>query len=380
MAKATPTINDIDPDFMAMALVLARRGLGNVWPNPAVGCVLVKDGHVVGRGWTQPGGRPHAETEALTRSGEAAKGATAYVSLEPCSHHGQTPPCAQALIDAGITRVVLACPDPDPRVAGQGVAMLQAAGIDVVQDVLRNQAEDLNRGFLLRVGAGRPLVTLKVAASLDGRVATASGNSKWITGPAARGLGHMLRATHDAIAVGAGTVAADDPALTCRLPGLLDRSPVRVVFSSGDRVDASSKLVKDAGNPPTWIVVSAAAKGPHRKSMEKSGVEIVDVGDGTEAKIEIKAALAGLAGRGVTRLLVEGGPRLATAFLRAGLVDRIAWFSAPRILGGDALPALAGLGIERVADGVALDCVETIAIGDDMLQVFNVAKRAPTED
>ncbi len=364
---------------MAVALVLARRGLGNVWPNPAVGCVVVKDGHVVGRGWTQPGGRPHAETDALNRSGEAAKGATAYVSLEPCSHHGQTPPCAQALIDAGIARAVVACPDPDPRVAGQGVAMLRAAGIDVVEDVLRGQAEDLNRGFLKRVVAGRPMVTLKVAASLDGRVATASGHSKWITGPAARRLGHLLRATHDAIAVGSGTVAADNPALTCRLPGLAHRSPIRIVFSSSDTVDASSRLVQDAGKPPTWIVMSAAAKGPHRKALEKAGAKILEVGDGTQTKINIRSALAGLAEQGVTRLLVEGGPRLATAFLRAGLVDRVAWFAAPRILGGDAIPALAGLGVEKVADGVVLEHVESIGVGDDMLQVFNVAAPARTE-
>jgi diaminohydroxyphosphoribosylaminopyrimidine deaminase/5-amino-6-(5-phosphoribosylamino)uracil reductase len=364
---------------MAAALTLASRGLGRVWPNPAVGCVIVKDGHVVGRGWTQPGGRPHAETEALTRAGGHAKGATAYISLEPCSHHGETPPCAEALIAAGIARAVIACPDPDPRVSGQGATMLQAAGVDVVADVLRADAERLNRGFFLRVGEGRPMVTLKVAASLDGRVATASGDSKWITAEPARRLGHLLRATHDGIAVGSGTVAADNPSLTCRLSGMAGRSPVRVVFSSSGKVELSSKLVRGAGEVPTWTVMTVPASDDHRKALEAAGVQVIDVGDENGRRIDIRTALDQLAERGLTRLLLEGGSRLSTAFVRAGLVDRIAWFTAPRLLGGDGLPALGDLGIGKVADSLELEPVDVIAAGPDILRIFDVARRAQAE-
>src|SRR5579862_7078692 len=217
-------------DLMAMrgALSLARRGLGNTWPNPAVGCVLVREGRVVGRGWTQPGGRPHAETEALARAGRAARGATAYVTLEPCCHHGRTPPCADALIAAGLSRVVAAIEDPDPRVAGGGLARLRAAGLDVESGLCAAEAAEINAGFLSRLRLGRPLVTLKLATSLDGRIATASGESRWITGGPARERAHLLRATHDAILVGTDTVIADNPELTCRLPGLAGHSPVRV--------------------------------------------------------------------------------------------------------------------------------------------------------
>jgi diaminohydroxyphosphoribosylaminopyrimidine deaminase/5-amino-6-(5-phosphoribosylamino)uracil reductase len=364
---------------MAAALTLAGRGLGRVWPNPAVGCVIVKNGHMVGRGWTQPGGRPHAETEALTRAGGHARGATAYISLEPCSHHGETPPCAEALIAAGITRAVFACPDPDPRVSGQGAAMLRAAGVDVVPDILRADAERLNRGFFLRVGEGRPMVTLKVAASLDGRVATASGDSKWITAEPARRLGHLLRATHDAIAVGSGTVAADNPSLTCRLPGMAGRSPVRVVFSSSGKVELSSKLVCGAGEVPTWTVMTVPASDDHRKALETAGVQVIDVGEEGGRRIDIRTALDQLAERGLTRLLLEGGSRLSTAFVRAGLVDRIAWFAAPRLLGGDGLPALGDLGIGKVAGSLELEPVDVIAVGPDILRIFDVARRAQAE-
>ncbi|MBT3397327.1 MAG: bifunctional diaminohydroxyphosphoribosylaminopyrimidine deaminase/5-amino-6-(5-phosphoribosylamino)uracil reductase RibD, partial [Alphaproteobacteria bacterium] len=215
---------------MRSALALAQRGLGQVWPNPSVGCVLVKDGHPIGRGWTQPGGRPHAETEALARAGDRARGATAYVTLEPCAHHGETPPCAAALVEAGVAKVVVACRDPDTRVNGGGIDALKSAGIDVVEGVLETDAIDLNIGFFTRVQSDRPMVTLKLAASIDGRIATSAGKSKWITGPGARAHGHGLRARHDAVLVGAGTVNADDPELTCRLPGMTGRSPVRVIL------------------------------------------------------------------------------------------------------------------------------------------------------
>ena len=221
---------------MDHALALARRGLGNTWPNPAVGCVLVRDGRVVGRGWTQPGGRPHAEVRALAQAGEAARGATAYVTLEPCAHHGKTPPCAEALIRSGVARVVTALTDPDPRVSGRGHAMLRAAGIAVTEGVRESAAREAQRGFLTRVTLGRPMLTLKLATSFDGRIATALGESQWITAPAARRQVHALRLTHDAVMVGGGTARADRPGLNVRGMGRV-RQPVRVVVSSGPLPD-----------------------------------------------------------------------------------------------------------------------------------------------
>lgn len=352
---------------MAAALRLAARGLGRVWPNPAVGCVIVNQERVVGRGWTQPGGRPHAETEALRRAGEAARGATAYVTFEPCAHHGQTPPCAEALVAAGIGRVVIGCPDPDPRVAGKGVAILRTAGIEVVEYVMREAAETLNQGFLTRLSADRPMVTLKIAASIDGRVATASGHSRWITDEPARRLGHLLRANHDAIAVGSGTVKADNPLLTCRLHGLEDTSPVRVVFDGQLATSPDSQLVSTSDRVPTWLVTTKAAPKANRKALAETDVEIIDVGGHRDGSIDMADALEALAARGVTRVLVEGGPRLATVFLKAGLADRVAWFSAPIALGGDALPALGDLGFDRVDEAFRLVPDDIMLIGNDML-------------
>ena len=235
---------------MGAALALASRGIGNVWPNPAVGCLIVRDDIIVGRGWTRPGGRPHAETEALQQAGEAARGATAYVTLEPCAHHGKTPPCADALIAAGVARVVVALDDPDDRVNGRGLTRLSEAGIAVDVGVCADKARSLNAGFLTRVTLDRPFVAIKAATSLDGRIATGTGESQWITGEAARRRGHLLRATHDAIMIGRGTLERDDPALTCRLPGLEARSPVRVVLDSSGRYAAKSGMLADAGQAP----------------------------------------------------------------------------------------------------------------------------------
>ncbi len=219
VASANATDQRNDAAHMRAALALARRGLGRTWPNPAVGCVLVKEGRVVGRGWTQRGGRPHAEAEALRRAAGAAKGATAYVSLEPCSHHGKTPPCAEALIAAGISRAVIAMEDPDPRVAGRGLGALREAGIEVTPGIGEAEAREINEGFFLRLEKNRPLVTLKLAMTLDGRIATRTGESRWITGEPARARSHLLRAQHDGVMVGSGTVLADDPLLNVRLPG-----------------------------------------------------------------------------------------------------------------------------------------------------------------
>ena len=334
---------------MRAALALACRGLGTVWPNPAVGCVIVADGRVVGRGWTQPGGRPHAETEALARAGAGARGATAYVSLEPCAHWGKTPPCADALIAAGIGRVVTALEDPDPRVAGRGLRRLAEAGVAVERVICAEEAAEINAGFLSRIRRGRPLVTLKLAATLDGRIATAGGESRWITGPAARECGHLLRATHDAIMVGSGTVIADDPDLTCRLPGLRTVPLVRVVVDSDLRTPLASRLAATARADPTWIIARNGADPARRLALGDAGVVLLDV-PGSMAGVDLRRALEALAERGLTRLLVEGGGRLAASLLAADLVDRLAWFHAPAVMGGDGWPAASGLGVARLAD------------------------------
>ena len=243
---------------MALALSLGRRGQGNCWPNPAVGCVIVKDGRIIGRGWTKPGGRRHAETEALAQAGAAARGATAYVTLEPCSHDGVTPPCAKALINAGVARVVGAIGDSDPRVSGQGFEMLRMAGIEVTTGVLADQAARDHAGFFLKTEQGRPLVTLKLASSFDGRIATGSGQSKWITGPAARRAVHAMRARHDAVMVGAGTARADDPSLTVRDLGV-DHQPVRVVISRHLDLPLMSQLARTAKETPVWLCYGPGA-------------------------------------------------------------------------------------------------------------------------
>ena len=353
-----------DLGLMRHALALAARGLGNVWPNPAVGCLIAREGRVVGRGWTQPGGRPHAETEALARAGAAARGATAHVTLEPCAHHGRTPPCAEALIAAGIARVVVATGDPDPRVRGAGIRRLREAGIAVEVGPLEAEARDLNAGFLSTRAKGRPLVTLKLATTLDGRIATRSGASRWITGEAARTRAHLMRAETDAILIGSGTLAQDDPALTCRLPGLQDRSPVRVVVDGGLRLSPESVLATTAHETPTWVVTGSGDSA----RLAALGVEVIGVGLGSDGHVDLEAALRALAGRGITRLMVEGGRGLATALLRAGLVDRIDWFRAPALIGDDGLAALGGLGTETMADIGRWNRRSLHVLGDDLLE------------
>lgn len=355
---------------MAAALALARRGLGRTWPNPNVGCVIVKDGRVVGRGWTQAGGRPHAETEALGRAGAAARGAIAYVTLEPCSHTGRTPPCADALVAAGIARAVVAVGDPDPRVDGRGVARLRQAGIAVSEGVGRAAAAALNEGFFRRVRDGRPLVTLKLATSLDGRIALANGESRWITGPEARRRGHLLRAEHDAILVGSGTALADDPDLTCRLPGLEDRSPVRIVADARLRLPLAARLVREAVAVPTWLLTAPGHTAERLAPYAAAGVEILPVPAGPAGGLDPAAALAALGGRGITRLLVEGGGRLAAALLGAGLVDRLAWFRAARVIGGDGRPAVAALDLPSLAAAPGFRREAVMALGDDLLETY----------
>jgi diaminohydroxyphosphoribosylaminopyrimidine deaminase/5-amino-6-(5-phosphoribosylamino)uracil reductase len=369
-SRLPPQQESLDLQAMRAALVLARRGLGRVWPNPAVGCVIARDGSVVGRGWTQPGGRPHAEAEALARAGDRAKDATAYVTLEPCSHHGRTPPCADALIAAGLSRVVAAIEDPDPRVGGGGLARLRAAGLGVETGLCAAEAAEINAGFLSRLRLGRPLVTLKLASSLDGRIAVASGESRWITGVPARERAHLLRATHDAILVGTDTVIADNPELTCRLPGLAEHSPVRVALDRQLRIPLDAHLVAEARAIPTWVLTLASADEARQKALSDAGVVVIPTEPDAAGHIDLAAALGRLGGEGVTRLLVEGGGRLAAALLRGGLVDRLVWLHAPLLLGGDGVPAVAGLGLDRLADAPGFERLSTETLGADVLTTF----------
>ena len=371
-ASAAPPASADDLGAMRAALALARRGLGTVWPNPAVGCVIVEERQVVGRGWTQPGGRPHGETEALRRAGDAARGAAAYVSLEPCCHWGRTPPCVDALITAGVRRVVVALEDPDPRVAGEGLRRLRAAGLDVDVGLCAEEAAEVNAGFLSRLRLGRPLVTLKFATSLDGRIATASGESQWISGPPARERAHALRASHDAIMVGTGTAVADDPQLTCRLPGLDHRSPVRVVIDRHLRIPPAARLIADAHVVPTWVLTLPSADPDRRAAFLASRVTLIDVDPDRTGQVDLAAALTALGERGITRLLVEGGAGLAAAFFRARLVDRLVWVHAPLAGGGDGIPAIAGLDLAALADAPAFERLSTETIGDDVLTTFRV--------
>jgi diaminohydroxyphosphoribosylaminopyrimidine deaminase/5-amino-6-(5-phosphoribosylamino)uracil reductase len=351
---------------MRAACGLARRGLGNAWPNPAVGCVLVNEGRVVGRGWTQPGGRPHAETEALFRAGPRARGATAYVSLEPCSHRGETPPCAEALIEAGIRRVVAAIEDPDPRVCGGGIQRLRAAGIAVEIGLCADAAAEINAGFFSRVRRGRPLVTVKLATTLDGRIAVPSGESRWITEAPARARAHLLRARHDAVMVGIGTVLADDPELTCRLNGLGAPPPVRIVVDRQLRIPPTARLLAAAGAAPIWLLAGGSADPIRRRAIEESGASVIEVAEAGDG-IDLAAALAALGARGITRLLVEGGARLAAGLLTARLVDRLAWFHAPRLIGGDGIAAIAALGVTALAEAPDFERLSTETVGADLL-------------
>lgn len=362
-----------DGRHMAAALALSARHLGRTWPNPSVGCVLVREGRVVGRAITAVGGRPHAETLALERAGAAAAGAVAYVTLEPCAHDGETPSCAEALAAAGVARVVAPFADPDPRTAAAGFRRLREAGVEVAVGCMAKEAERLHAGFLSRLARGRPLVTLKVAASLDGRVATAKGASRWITGEASRRLGHALRAGHDAVMVGSGTVLADDPALTCRLEGLAAASPVRVVADGRLRLPEDAKLVRTAAEVESWVLTGRDAPGERRRRLRSRGVTVLEVAGGRCGRLCPEAMLRALGERGITRLLVEGGPALATALLRASLVDRMAWFTAPLAMGGDGLAALGALGVDSLDALASWRVVERLACGEDGVAMLEAA-------
>jgi diaminohydroxyphosphoribosylaminopyrimidine deaminase / 5-amino-6-(5-phosphoribosylamino)uracil reductase len=363
-----------DQRFMALALALGRRGRGRTWPNPAVGAVIVKDGVIVGRGWTQPGGRPHAEVEALRRAGEAARGATLYVTLEPCSHHGKSPPCAEAVIAAGIARVVSAVQDPNPEVAGQGHAGLRAAGI--VVDVGLGAAEAAHdlAGHFRRIRDKRPHVILKLAVSSDDRIAAAGHRPVAISGDAARSRVHLLRAQSDAILVGIGTVLADDPLLTCRLPGMEAQSPVRVVLDRALRIPGSSRLVHSAREVPLWVMTSNLAEAPAAMKLGAAGAQVIRVA-ATSAPpgLDRTAVLHALAEKGITRLLVEGGSRVASSFVAADLVDEVWLLRGPISIGADGVPALDALPLSAITQSPQLKVRASEKLQDDTLTIYERA-------
>ena len=367
-----------DRYLMGVALMMARRALGNTASNPAVGCVIARERagrvRILSRAHTGAGGRPHAETEALRRAGAAARGASAYITLEPCAHQGQTPACAEALIEAGIARAVYALEDPDARVQGRGHRRLQQAGVVVQSGLLAEAARRLNAGYLLHRTSGRPLVILKLATSLDGRIATGAGASRWITGSPARRRGHLLRAACDGVLVGSGCALADDPMLTCRLEGMTQRSPVRIVADGRLRLPPASRLAKSAGDLPLWILTRADASAERRQSLQQQGARLLDVpaAEGQGGGLDLAFALGLLAQQGITRLLVEGGARLATSLLRAGLVQRLEWFRAPVLLGGDGLAAVGALDMADIAAAPRLLPDGCRRLGADMQASFRL--------
>jgi len=328
-----------DHRYMALALALGRRGLGRAWPNPAVGAVVVGGGHIVGRGWTQAGGRPHAEIEALRRAGTVAHGATLYVTLEPCSHHGKSPPCADAVIASGIARVVSAMEDPNPEVAGRGHARLRGAGIAVDVGIEAAAARRDHAGHIRRMRDGRPHVTLKLAISADSKAAGASRQRVAITGKSVRDQVHLMRARSDAIMIGIGTVFADDPVLTCRLPGMAELSPVRVVLDSGLRLPMQSRILETARGTPLWIIAGENSPAASETALRERGAEVLRVAE-KEGRLELREALKILATRGITRLMIEGGPAVASGLIEADLIDEAVLFHSPMVIGEEGLPAL----------------------------------------
>jgi len=353
---------------MRLALGLGRRGLGGAWPNPAVGCVIVQGARIVGRGWTQAGGRPHAEAVALAQAGGAARGAAAYVTLEPCAHHGQTPPCAEALIAAGVVRVVVAAGDPDPRVSGRGIQMLRAAGIAVETGVCAAEAQADLGGFLRRMTAGRPEITLKLATSFDGRIATASGHSQWITGAGARRLVHAMRARHDAVMVGAGTVRADDPSLSVRGMGAAHQ-PVRVAVSRRLNLPLMSQLARTAREVPVWVAHGPDADPALIEAWEGLGARLLPCGL-SGRQLDMGSVVQALGAAGLTRVFCEGGGALAASLLSAGLVDRLVGFTAGLAIGAEGLPGIGALGIARLDEAPRFDLEEARPVGGDVLHIW----------
>ncbi len=357
-----------DRRWMHLALSLGARGLGRTWPNPAVGCVLVRDGRIVGRGWTAPGGRPHAEVVALAQAGEAARGACVYVTLEPCNHHGKSGPCVDALIAAGVERVVMAARDPND-VASGGAARLRAAGVEVVEGVLEAQAQEAHRGFFKAVRSGRPMLTLKLATSLDGRIATASGESQWITGPEARRRVHGMRMRQDAVMVGAGTARADDPGLTVRGLGAAHQ-PVRVVLSRRLDVPVEGQLGRSARDVPVWMVHGPDAPEVGRVAWSEAGARLIEVATGAGGQIDVSAAMGALGQAGLTRVFCEGGGTLAAALLGADVVDDLVVFNGGMMLGAEGIPAVGAMGIAALDEAPRFALKRVEQVGADSMAVW----------
>ena len=364
-----------DQRFMQLALTLGRRGQGRTWPNPAVGAVVVKDGVIVGRGWTQPGGRPHAEPEALNRAGEAARGATLYVTLEPCSHVGKSPPCADAVIAAGIVRVVSAIEDPNPEVAGQGHARLRAAGISVDIGLGAAEAARDHAGHFRRVRDKRPHVILKLAVSSDGKIGAVGRKPVAITGEAARARVRLLRAQCDAILVGIGTVQADDPLLTCRLPGMEARSPVRVVLDRSLRISGTSRLVHSARETPLWVMTSNLSEAPAAMKLGAAGAQVIRVATASAPPpgLDLTAVVRALAEKGITRLMVEGGARVASSFVSADLVDEVWLLRGPDPVGADGIAALEGVSLTAITQSPTFKVRASESLQTDTLTIYERA-------
>lgn len=362
-----------DERYMRYAIALAARGLGRTMPNPSVGAVVVKNNQIVGVGHTAAGGRPHAETQALAMAGAHAKDATLYVTLEPCSHQGQTPPCVEAIIEAGIARVVVGVSDPNPKVNGAGMAALKAAGIAVIEGVCAAEVAAQLEGFTRNITAQMPYVTMKLATSLDGAVANANGESKWITGEAARTHAHGLRASHDAILTGIGTVLADDPMLTCRLAGCEGHSPIRVVADSQLRIALDTQLVKTANDIPLWILCGTHALTTQTekvKALKNAGANILPIAMHEDDHLDMHAALATLAKLGVMRVMVEAGPALNSALLTQNLVDEIHWYRAAKLLGRGAKLALTPAISASLESKNLFTLTRQTRIGEDSLEVY----------
>jgi diaminohydroxyphosphoribosylaminopyrimidine deaminase/5-amino-6-(5-phosphoribosylamino)uracil reductase len=372
IAQKSKELKAADQRLMQLALTLGRRGLGRTWPNPAVGAVVVKDGVIVGRGWTQAGGRPHAEPVALAQAGEAAGDATLYVTLEPCSHFGKSPPCTDAVIAAGIKRVVSAIEDPNPEVAGQGHARLRAAGITVDIGVGAAEAARDHAGHFRRIRDKRPHVILKLAVSSDDKIASAGREPVAISGEVAKARMHLLRAQCDAILVGIGTVLADDPLLTCRLPGMEARSPIRVVLDPALRISSASRLVHSARATPLWVVTSNLAAAPAATMLGAAGAQLIRIATASTSQpgLDLPAVLHALAERGITRLLVEGGARVATSFVAAGLVDEFWLLRGPNPIGADGVAALDSLPLTSITQSQSFRIRGSESLDRDTLTIY----------
>ncbi|MEX2534651.1 MAG: bifunctional diaminohydroxyphosphoribosylaminopyrimidine deaminase/5-amino-6-(5-phosphoribosylamino)uracil reductase RibD [Trueperaceae bacterium] len=367
--------------FMWWALELAERGRGTTLPNPMVGCVLVREGYeVVGEGWHERAGEAHAEAKALEAAGEMAQGATAYVTLEPCNHHGNTPPCTEALIEAGVRRVVIASLDPDPRVSGTGVKRLQEANVAVVDGILREESDALNDVYLRMQRAGRPFVLYKTAMTLDGKIATRSGQSRWITGESSRAMVQLWRSRLDAVAVGINTVLLDDPLLTARAKG--GRNPTKVVFDSVARTPALARIFEaDEQGEPAKVLLFVTEKAPPARveALQEAGARIVTV-PAQRGRSMVIEALRALRGQGIRSLLLEGGGTLAWSFIEAQAVDRVAWFIGPKLLGGAGATPLGGLGVNGMAEAIELEDMRTELVGDDLLVTGSVRYTQRSDD